>query len=177
MKMKIAFIIAFRDFRDEEYFITKEVLEGVRIEVTTFSTNLGKAIGAYGGETEVDLTIDNLKVQDFDAIVFVGGAGAYKYVDDRRAHQIAQTAIKENKVLGAICIAPMILAKAGVLNKKKATVWSSPMDRSPIKAIKEGGAIYEDKDVVVDGNIVTANGPAAARKFGEVLTELLERVK
>ena len=176
MNRRIALIIAFRDFRDEEYFITKQVLEGAGVKITTVSTNLGKAIGAYGGEAEVDLLIDELNVFDYDGIVFVGGAGAFKYVDDTKAHEIASSAIKENKVLGAICVAPIILAKAGVLKGKKATVWSSTMDKSPIKILKEGGAIYEDKDVVVDGNIVTANGPAAAQKFGEVLTEILKKI-
>ena len=60
MNRRIALIIAFRDFRDEEYFITKQVLEGSGTKITTVSTNLGKAIGVYGGEAEVDLLIDEL---------------------------------------------------------------------------------------------------------------------
>ncbi len=170
---KVALIIAFRDFRDEEYFITKQVLEETGIKVATFSTNLGEAIGVYGGEAEVDLLIDNLNVKNFDGIVFIGGAGAYKYVEDPKAHEIALLAVKENKVLGAICIAPIILAKAGVLQGKKATVWSSSMDKSMIKILKDGGAIYQDADVVIDGKVITASGPAAAKKFGEVLTRFL----
>ena len=171
--MKVAMIIAFRDFRDEEYFIIKQVLEAAGAKVITVSANLGKAFGVYGGEAEVDLMIDNLKVQDFDAIVFIGGAGAYKYLEDPKCLQIALETIKKNKVLGAICIAPTILAKAGVLKGKKATVWSSPMDRSPIKILKEGGANYIDEEVVVDGNIITANGPVAAKEFGEALCQKL----
>lgn len=170
---KVAMIIAFRDFRDEEYFIIKQVLEATGAKVTTVSTNLAKAIGVYGGETDVNLLVKDLEVQDFDAIVFIGGAGAYKYIEDPKCHQIALETVKENKVLGAICIASTILAKAGVLQGKKATVWSSSMDRSPIKILKEGGAIYQDEDVVVDGNIITANGPAAAKKFGEALCQKL----
>jgi len=171
---KVAMIIAFRDFRDEEYFITKQVLENHGIKVKTVSTSLGKAIGSYGGEAEIDFSINNLKVKDFDAVVFIGGAGAYKYVEDPKAHEIALSAIRENKILGAICIAPTILAKAGALQGKKATVWSSSMDKSTIKILKDGGAIYQDKDVVIDGKIVTANGPGAAKEFGEALIELLK---
>ncbi len=174
MDKNVAIIIAFRDFRDEEYFITKQVLEEAGAKVMTFSTNLGKAVGVYGGEVEIDVLIDNLNVKDFDAVVFIGGAGAYKYVEDPKAHEIALSTIRENKILGAICIAPTILAKAGVLQGKKATVWSSPMDKSTIKILEDNGAIYQDEDVVVDGKIITANGPAAAKKFGEAIVEVLE---
>jgi protease I len=63
------------------------------------------------------------------------------------------------------------LAKAGVLKGKKATVWSSPMDKSPIKILTQNGAIFENLDVVVDGNIITANGPQAAEEFGIVISK------
>jgi protease I len=65
------------------------------------------------------------------------------------------------------------LAKAGVLKGKKATVWSSSLDRGPVKILKENGVIYEDKDVVQDGKIITANGPGAAEEFGQKLAEAL----
>jgi protease I len=67
----------------------------------------------------------------------------------------------------------VILAKAGVLKEKRATVWSSPLDRGPVRILKENGAIYEDKDVVQDGKIITANGPGAAEEFGQKLVEIL----
>ena len=52
---KVAMIIAFRDFRDAEYFVPKEILEKAGAKVTTVSTKIGTAIGADGGDTEVDL--------------------------------------------------------------------------------------------------------------------------
>ena len=82
--------------------------------------------------------------------------------------------VKQNKVLAAICISPIILTKAGVLKGKKATVWSSPLDKSWIKVLQESGqAIYQEEDVVVDGKIITANGPAAAGRFGQAIVEVL----
>jgi len=171
---KVAMIIAFKDFRDEEYFIPKQVLKSAGSKITTVSSELGKAIGTYGGEVNVDITLGELKVDDFDAIIFVGGSGALKYMEDETCWKIAKEAILKNKVLGAICIGPAILARAGVLVDKKATVWSSPLDKSAVKILKEEGAIYEDSPVVEDGNIVTANGPQAARKFGETIAKLLE---
>ena len=170
---KAAMIIAFRDFRDEEYFIPKQVLKSGGSKIITVSSELGKAIGTYGGEVNIDIILDKLKVDDFDIIIFVGGSGALKYTEDETCWKIAQESVQKDKVLGAICVGPVILARAGVLSGKKATVWSSPLDKSAVKILKEEGAIFEDNQIVQDGNIITANGPQAARKFGETILKAL----
>ena len=172
---KIAMIIAFREFRDEEYFIPKKILEASGAKITTCSTSLGKAIGRFGGEAEVNILIRDLKASDYDAILFIGGPGAHKYIEDETSHQIANEAINKNKLLGAICIAPAILAKAGVLNGKKATVWSSVMDKSAVKILKNSGAVYQSEAVVADGKIVTAVGPIAAKDFAETIIKVLKQ--
>jgi protease I len=170
---KIAMIVAFRDFRDAEYFVPKEILEKAGAKVTTVSTKMGTAIGADGGDTQVNLLLEDLNPADFDAVVFIGGPGCLEHLDNDNSYRVAKETVRQDKVLGAICISPVILAKAGVLQKKKATVWSSPMDKSPVRILKEGGAIYEDEEVVADGKIVTANGPDAAEKFGQALIDAL----
>jgi len=174
MPKKIAMIIAFHDFRDEEYFIPKSVFSAEGIEVKTFSSKKGEALGSYGGVIKVDSTLDDLKVSDFDGIIFVGGSGAAKYIEDNKCHQIAQKAVSENKILAAICIAPTILARSGVLKGKKATVWSSKIDKTTVKILTEEGADYQKAPIVVDGNIITAIGPQAARKFAETITRALK---
>jgi protease I len=171
--MKIAIVIAFRNFRDEEYFIPKEIFEKAGGEVTTFSTALGTAVGVHGGETQAEKVLEEFRVSDFEAVVFVGGAGARELIDNPDAHHIAQEAVRANKVLAAICIAPTILAKAGVLFGKKATVWSSPMDKTAVKILREEGVNYREDDVVVDGKIVTARGPGAAEEFALTILQLL----
>jgi protease I len=173
---KIAMIIAFQDFRDEELFIPRSIFLAEGAEVKIVSTKKGKAIGVFGGVIDVDLTLEELNVSEFGAIVFVGGAGAAKYVNDEKCHQIARKAVSQEKILGAICIAPAILARAGVLKGKKATVWSSNLDKSAIKILKEEGADYQKDSVVADGKIITANGPVAARKFGEAIVRLLTNI-
>lgn len=172
---KIAIIIAFRDFRDEEYFIPKEVLEKSGAEITTVSTEKGIAVGLQGGEANVEIDLSELKVLDFDAIVFVGGPGASKYLDNETSYKISRDAVSQRRVLAAICISPTILAKAGVLSGKKATVWSSSLDKSGVKILEENGAVYQGESVVVDGKIITADGPATAQKFGEAIVEVLPR--
>lgn len=170
---KMAIIIAFRNFRDEEYFIPKQVLKGAGAEIITVSTSLGTAIGADGGEAEVNVLLEDLKPEDFDAVVFIGGPGCLKYLDNKKSYKVIQETISENKVLGAICISSVILAKTGVLEGKKATVWSNPLDKSSIRTLEEKGAVYQAEAVVVDGKIITASGPAAAKEFGETLIEVL----
>jgi len=141
----VAMIIAFRDFRDEEYFIPKQILESAGARITTVSSSLGKAVGKLGGDTDVNILLEDLNVLDYDAILFIGGPGAYNYFDNETAHKIAKTTVENDKILGAICIAPAILAKAGVLKGKKATVWSSLMDKSAVKILEEGGAIFQNR--------------------------------
>ena len=171
---KIVMLIAFRDFRDEEYFIPRQIFlaAGVKLLLTA-STQNGTAIGADGGEASINLLIKDVNVSDFDGVVFIGGPGTLEYLDNEDSYKIARTAISQDKLLAAICISPTILAKAGVLEGKKATVWSSPMDKSAVKILEDNGAIYQPESVVMDGKIITADGPAAAEDFGMKIVEVL----
>jgi len=164
---KAVIIIAFRGFRDEEYFVPKEILEKGGIEIKTASNQKGTAIGADGGEVEIDLLVSEINPAEFDAVVFVGGPGCLLNLDNENSYKVTQETVSQNKILAAICVSPAILAKAGVLQGKKATVWNSLMDKSAVKTLKENGAIYQDEVVVVDGKIITGNGPDAAKEFGE----------
>ncbi|PIZ86825.1 MAG: hypothetical protein COX92_02545 [Candidatus Nealsonbacteria bacterium CG_4_10_14_0_2_um_filter_40_15] len=170
---KIAMIIAFRDFRDEEYFVPKEILEAAGVEIKTASNKTGTATGADGGDVKVDLLVSEINPADFDAVVFIGGPGCLENLDNESSYRVAQETISQNRVLASICISPVILAKAGVLEGKKVTVWSSTMDKSSIKILEENGAIYEAKSIVRDGKIITANGPSAAKEFGKAIIEVL----
>ncbi len=172
---KVVMIVAYRDYQDIEYRDTREAFDKAGYEVKIASSSLGTASGKLGGSLEVDVTLSNLDVADFDAMVFVGGPGATEYVDDETAHKVAQDAVAQDKVLAAICIAPEILAKAKVLEGKKATVWSSVVDRGPIKVLEDGGVEYVDQNVVQDGKMITANGPAAAKEFGKTIVEVLSK--
>jgi len=172
---KILMIIAFQDFRDEELFIPRSIFLNNGYEVKIASVKKGEAVGTYGGVVNVDFSFDELDVSDFDAIVFVGGSGAINYLDNEKAHSIAKQAIKENKLLAGICIAPAILARSGVLKGKKATVWSNEMDKSGINILKQEKVDYQQDCVVIDGNIITANGPKSARAFGEEIVKKLDK--
>ncbi len=164
-KKQAVLIVAPTGFQDKEYKDTKDALLKKDINIKTASTSK-TATGKLGKKLEVDLLLKDLNVADYEAIVFIGGPGAAVYQNNEPALQIIKKATNLNKVVGAVCIAPTILAKAGVLKDKKATVWSSVADKSAIELLKENGANFVDKAVVVDGNLVTGNGPEAAYQFG-----------
>ncbi len=170
---KIAMLVAFRDFRDAEYFTPKKILEQAGAEVKTASNKMGLALGAEGGDVRVDFLVKDLQVAEFDAIIFIGGPDCLSSLDNDNSYRVAKETISQNKVLAAICVSPVILAKAGVLSGKRATVWSSTMDKSATKLLQENGAIFLPFPVIRDGKIITANGPAAAKEFGEKIREVL----
>ncbi len=172
---KAVMIIASKDFQDEEYLVTKDILERANVKVKTASNRIGAAVGSFGGETTVDILVKDINPTDFSAVVFIGGGGCLDYLDNENSYKVCRETISRNKILASICISPMILAKAGVLKGKKATVWSSPLDKYPIKTLEENGAIYEAESVVQDGKIITANGPSAAEEFGQTILEALMR--
>lgn len=165
---KVVMIIAFEGFRDEEYRDPKAVLEKAGISITVASSKLGTAKGKFGMPAEVDLTLNQVKAADYDAVLFIGGPGCYEYYNDPAAHKIAQETIKEGKILGAICAAPGILANAGVLKGKKATMFTDD------GTLAKGGATYTGKGVEIDGKIITATGPQTAKAWGEAIVKALQ---
>jgi len=165
---KVLMIIAPRNFRDEELFHTKEELEAAGNSVTIASTTTDTATGMLGGTAKPDMTINDVNVDDYDAVVFVGGTGSSIYFNDSKAHEIARTANEKGKIIGAICIAPSTLANAGLLSGKKAT--SYPSEESNLRS---KGANYTGNPVEKDGNIITADGPSSAREFGRTIARSL----
>jgi protease I len=161
-------IIAHRNFRDEELMEPKAALEAKGVKVTVACSRLAKAEGMLGAAVTPDVLLKDVKAADYDAVIFVGGPGASEYFDDATAHKIAQDAVAQGKVLGAICIAPATLANAGVLRGKNATCYSSQS-----RALEKNGAMYTRAPVQRDGKIITAEGPSAAGKFGEAIIEAL----
>ena len=172
---KVLFIIAKKGFRDVEYFIPREILEkaGYTITVASNSKAGETAIGADDGEVKIDLNYTKAKIDDFDAVIFIGGPGALENLDNAESYRLIQETVAKDKILGAICIAPAILAKVGVLKNKKATVWSSTFNKSGIEVLKNNSADYIGENVIQDGKIITANGPLVAKEFGEKLLSVL----
>ncbi|MFA5044287.1 MAG: DJ-1/PfpI family protein [Kiritimatiellia bacterium] len=166
---KVLIVIAAKDFRDEEFFDPYNRLRQCGAGVTVASSVKGRAASVSGKTTATDKLIAECKAGDYDAVVFIGGPGAAEFFTNATAHALARAAVEQNKVLAAICIAPVTLANAGVLKGRKATVFPSFKDQ-----LAAQGALVVGKDVVQDGKLLTASGPKAAREFALALVKMLE---
>jgi protease I len=167
----ILLIVAPEDFRDEEYFEPRDVFEAAGYTVVVASLTLDAASGMLGGQVVPDLLLADVDVAAYDAVVFVGGPGSAVYFDDPQAHRLAQSAVEQDKVLAAICIAPIALARAGVLEGKLATL-SRPDDQCV--ELEAGGATCTSGPIERDGRIVTATGPEVSTEFAEVVVQALQ---
>jgi protease I len=161
--MKVLIVIAPEKFRDEEFAVPAAALAKAGIGYDVASTRRGTCSGMLGAKADAALSLQEANPQNYDGILIVGGGGAQSYLWDDVALRGMVTSFHTSvKVIAAICLAPVVLARAGTLKGKKATVFESPLS---LREMKAGGAVLVDKAVVKDGRIVTANGPAAAKEF------------
>lgn len=163
-----ALVVIYPRFEEDEYNIPRAVLEEAGVVVTVASPSLDLVKG-MDKQTEVlpDLRLADARGSDYDAVVFVGGMGVD--VDDPEAHRIAREAVAGAKVVAAICVGPIILAKAGVVEGKRVTAaiyWNT--------LEKAGAIVVTSGNVVRDGLLITANSPGGAREFGETIAAALE---
>lgn len=167
---KALMLIAADQFQDDEFAVPKGILEKNGIQVTVASTTLAEITGMNGAKAKADILLKDVKAADYDAVLFIGGAGAAQYIDDPVAHKLAQDAVAANKIVGAICIAPVCLARSGVLKGKNATTY--PVEANQ-KELSSCGVNYTGKPLEKDGNIITADGPNSAKEFGEEISRAL----
>lgn len=164
----VVMVIAPSVFRDEEYAEPKRILESRGANVVTASVTPGECIGKLGLHAHASISVATAAERDWDAVIFVGGAGAAVFFDDVAAHSLAKRAADGPGLLSAICIAPSILARAGLLDGVRATAFPSQHDD-----VVAHGAIWTGEAVTKDGRIVTGNGPEAATEFGETIGDIL----
>lgn len=165
---QVIMVISQNGFRDEELFSPRQILENNGIEVKIVSTTLSDVVGAAGGKVKPDMLLSDVNPEDFDAVILIGGGASSQYWDDPLAHKLVRDMDKKKRIVAAICIAPVTLARAGILKNKQATVWHSEAAN-----IQKEGANYLARPVVRDGNIITASGPSAASDFGEEIAKAL----
>ena len=170
----VLMIIAPKNFRDEELLVPKQILEKAGHKVAVESITTAPCKGMKGVVVTPQVSCEDADAADYDMIVVVGGSGAPELVLHGEVLSLIETGRELNKQCAAICLGPMVLAKAGILEGKRATVYDTPESR---EAFEEGRVIYTKEDVVMDDHTVTANGPQAAKRFGEKLVEVLKKVK
>lgn len=170
--MKLLLAIAPERYRDEELDIPKKVFEEAGIDVDIASTIAGTCTGMLGATAEAVMTFDDVNPDAYAGIVVVGGAGSEDHLwGNARLVSLVRSFFEQGKVVAAICLAPVVLARAGILSGRQTTVYQSP---AAIQEMKKAGANLLNIPVVADMQVVTANGPGAAAQFADTIISKLE---
>jgi len=157
-------------FEEIETVTVVDVLRRAGVEVTVAGLKPDAVEGAHGMKIVPDKSIDDVAVKDFDAVIVPGGNPGYKNLrKDQRVIKMVKEAYSSNKLIAAICAAPSVLSDAGILAGKMCTIYPG-MEQE----LESGGGKPKQGIVVVDGNIVTSQGPATALPFAIKLSEMLE---
>lgn len=150
--MKRVVIIVAQNFQDEEFVYPyyRVLEEGFHLDVATPGGQ--NMVGKYGVPARATMATDNLKVSDFDCVILPGG---FESPDRLRIRPEVLRFVREmteaGKLVAAICHGPWILISAGVVKGRKVTGYMSIADD-----LKNAGAQYQEQDLVIDGNLISA---------------------
>lgn len=171
--MQRILIIATDGFEQSELMKPRQMLEKAGAQITIASLKLGEIKGwdqkDWGGSVAVDITIDQVKVADYDALLLPGGQ---MNPDILRMNAGVIAVVKAfgeaRKPIAAICHAPWLLAEANMLKGRTVTGW--PSIRTDLV---NAGAEVVDRDVVIDGNLITSRKPDDIPAFVDALMAAL----
>ena len=165
--MKVALLLA-NGFEELEALTPVDILRRSGIEIETISIDKKEITGSHGITVIADKTKDEVDPSEYSAVIFPGGMpGSVNLDASDFSDKMISAVLKNNGRLAAICAAPLVLGRRGLLKDKKATCFPG----------FEGellGAVITASDVVTDGNITTASGMPAAYAFALELERLLK---
>jgi SagB-type dehydrogenase family enzyme len=166
---KVLLIVPSVNFRDEELFETQRILTGAGIETIIASSKTGPIQGVLGGAAGSELTLDKVNVNDFNAVVFIGGSGASEFFANQTAFNIARQAAAKRKIIASISTASTILANAGVLRGVRVTGDISGYDQ-----IQRNGGQYTGMAVERDGLVITGVDFSAVVSFAQAIVAAIK---
>jgi protease I len=168
--MKALFISADR-YEDSELLVPyyRFLEEGFEVDITSMKKGLIK--GKHGYEVEVTKSLAEVRPEDYDILVLPGGKAPEEVRKEAKAAEIARDFFLKGKPVAAICHGPQTLITAGLLKGRHATCY-----RTVVEELKASGALYEDKEVVVDGNLVTSRKPSDLPAFMRETMKVIRRV-
>lgn len=168
--MKILFLLG-EEFEDLEFFYPYyRVKEEGHTPVVAWKEK-GRLTGRHGYPVDADIAFRNVRPEEYDSLVIPGGKGPSHIRDDKNVKIIAKEFMDSRKPVGAICHGPQILISAGVVKGKGMTSFISVKDE-----LAGAGANYEDKEVVIDDNLVTSRHPGDLPEFTNALLIQLRNI-
>lgn len=157
-------------FEEIEAVTVIDLLRRAGIEVVTAGLAPGPVTGSHGITFSADTELKTALGQEFDMIALPGGLpGATHLAEDRRVIDVLQRFAAAGRFTAAICAAPAVLAKAGLLAGRRATSYPGVLAPDSAPGIQLSAAA-----VVEDGRIITSRGPGTAMDFALALIERLE---
>ena len=165
-----ALIISADNFEDSELLVPYYRLKEAGIEVTVASLSRGAITGKHGYEVAADKSLGEITTDNYAILILPGGKAPEALRKEPKALEIARSFFTQNKPVAAICHGPQILISAGLLKGRRATCYMSVANE-----MKESGVLYEDREVVVDGNLVTSRQPGDLPAFMRETMKLLGR--
>ncbi len=167
--MKRVFIFLAEGFEEIEAITPIDVLRRAKIDVTTVSiTDKKEVSGAHNITIVTDAIFAETDFSDADLLVLPGGMPGSTNLNEHKAlKELLIDFAKKDKLIGAICAAPLVLGGLGLLKGKTATCY-------PGVEGKLTGAKHTGSPLEVDGNMVTAKGIGAAMKFALQLVAMLK---
>jgi protease I len=164
-----ALIISADNFEDTELLVPFYRLKEEGIDIDIASMKRGPFKGKHGYEVEAVKALDEVKSDDYDFLLLPGGKAPEAVRKERRALDISRHFFEKNKLVAAICHGPQILISAGLMKGRHATCY-----KSVSQEMKDAGALYEDKEVIIDGNLVTSRQPSDLPAF---MKAIMTRIK
>ena len=165
-----ALIISADNFEDSELLVPYYRLKEAGVEVAVASLSRGAITGKQGYEVAVDKTLDEGNPDNYAILVLPGGKAPAAVRKEPKALEIARSFFAQSKPVAAICHGPQILISAGLLQGRHATCYKSVAGE-----LKKAGALYEDREVIVDANLVTSRQPDDLPAFMRETMKLLQR--
>ena len=165
-----ALIISADAYEDSELLVPyyRFLEDGIEVDIASMKKQPIK--GKRGYEVEVTRTLAEVRPEDYDILVLPGGKAPEAVRKEPTAVEIARDFFRKGKPVAAICHGPQTLITAGLLKGRHATCFRTVVDE-----LKAAGAIYEDNEVVVDGNLVTSRRPSDLPAFMRETMKLIRR--
>lgn len=168
---KIAVVVPQKNFWEEEAEVVAEKLDALGVEFFYVAELLEPCIGLRRNIIKPDITYEDFDPLEFDGIIFLGGPGARIYGWEKEQLMEAVKKLQNvRKPLLALTTAPVILAKAGLLEHKKATVFP---DYNAVSLFEDYKVIYEKEPIVQSDLIITTNHRDATAEAIERFIKLL----
>lgn len=164
-----AVIISADNFEDTELLVPYYRLREEGFDVDIASIKKGTIKGKHGYEVEANRALAEIIPDQYDMLLLPGGKAPETIRRDKNALEIARHFFLKNKPVSAICHGPQTLITAGLLKGRHATCYKSVAEE-----MKNAGAVYEDKEVVVDGNLVTSRQPSDLPAFMRETLKILK---